>query len=130
MKYKIVAICITTLFLLLSFCVGSIEAGVEPVGTLCGYVWDERDDPIVGAYVNVSFHVVEFRDGFTDINGYYFISDIPVCICSKNVSVVSDGYKDQYKEIGIHPFDLTWCNFTLVKKCIPVPCSPLVKNCQ
>ena len=82
-KYKIFAFCIIT-FLLLSFCIGGIEAGNSQTeaGALCGYILDVDGCPIEGVYVNVSFHEM-FRDGYSDSVGFYYVGDVPGCLCQK-----------------------------------------------
>ena len=117
MKYKTVATCITTITLLLTFCIGSIEAGNSQTeaGSLCGYILDENNVPIVGVYVNVSFHEM-FRDGYSDSVGFYYVGDVPGCLCQKNITISKEGYKDQSVFVGVYPFGVTWYNFSMEKK--------------
>ena len=51
-------------------------------GTLSGFVRDSNNDPIVGALVRVYFHE-DYREDYSDSNGYYHVVDIPICLLFK-----------------------------------------------
>ena len=58
----------------------------------------------------VSYHGT-FQEDYTDSNGYYYISKIPLCKCYKNVSVTKPGYFPVSIQVTI--FENTFKNFTL-----------------
>ena len=61
-------------------------------GTLSGYVTDSAMNPIEGAKVRVSFHDT-YRENYSDTTGYYHITDIPICNCTKNTTCFKQGYQ-------------------------------------
>jgi parallel beta-helix repeat protein len=61
-------------------------------GTLSGYVTDSAMNPIEGAKVRVSFHDT-YRENYSDTTGYYHITDIPLCNCTKNTTCFKQGYQ-------------------------------------
>jgi parallel beta-helix repeat protein len=79
-------------------------------GTISGYVRDSLSNPIAGAKVKVSYHGT-FQQDYTDSKGYYFVSNIPICYCLKNVTVTKSGYSSVSIQTGIG--EGTVHNFTL-----------------
>ena len=69
-------------------------------GTLSGYVADPLDNPIEGALIRVDFHET-YEEDYSDENGYYYVDNIPICYCMKNVSCSKEGYKTEWVELGI-----------------------------
>jgi len=70
-------------------------------GTLSGYVTDEGMNPIQGALICVNFHGI-YEEDYSDENGHYFVDNIPICYCYKNVSCSKEGYKTEYVEMPIY----------------------------
>ena len=70
-------------------------------GTLSGYVTDEDTNPIEGALIRVNFHET-YEENYSDEDGFYFVENIPICYCYKNVSCSKDGYKTEYVEMPIY----------------------------
>ncbi|MBE3136287.1 MAG: hypothetical protein IMZ43_02690 [Thermoplasmata archaeon] len=60
-------------------------------GTLSGYVTDSDMNPIEGARIRVYFHDT-YREDFSDSTGYYHVTAISICNCSKNVTCSKLGY--------------------------------------
>jgi hypothetical protein len=80
-------------------------------GTLSGYVTDAMMHPIEGAQVQVFFHN-ESREDYSASGGYYHVTDIPICNCTKNATCTKPGYNPVwiYLTIGqntTHDFMLT-----------------------
>lgn len=64
-------------------------------GTLSGYVTDPTDNPIEGALVRVHFHGT-YEEDYSDENGYYHVTNIPICWCMKNATCSKEGYKTEW----------------------------------
>ena len=80
-------------------------------GSLLGYVNDTSGNPIEGALVKVFFHGT-FRKDFSDEDGYYHVTNIPICWCMKDAVCSKRGYKSERVSLGIventvHDFVLT-----------------------
>jgi len=80
-------------------------------GTLSGYVTDSDMIPIEGAQIRVYFHDT-YREDFSDSTGYYRVTDISICNCSKNGTCSKLGYFPDYAWLTIdestsHDFVLT-----------------------
>ncbi|MDH7506364.1 MAG: carboxypeptidase-like regulatory domain-containing protein [Candidatus Thermoplasmatota archaeon] len=65
-------------------------------GTLSGFGRDPNTNPIEGALVRVYFHET-YRENYSDSNGYYQVTDIPLCYCLKMQHV-------QKKDIKLNGF--------------------------
>jgi hypothetical protein len=63
-------------------------------GRLSGYVNDSSMNPIKGARVRVYFHGT-YEEDYSDCNGYYYITNIPICYCLKNTTATKLGYKTE-----------------------------------
>jgi hypothetical protein len=57
-------------------------------------------NPIEGARIRVRFHGT-YEDGYSNENGYYFVDNIPICYCLKNVSCSKDGYETEWAMVSI-----------------------------
>lgn len=102
--------------------IGSINKQNKPVcinnGTLSGYVTDINMSPIEGALIRVNFHE-SYEENYSDENGYYHVSNIPICYCYKNVSCSKEGYKTGYVHMPIlenstYNFVLESCGYSFV----------------
>ena len=83
----------------------------EDEGTLSGYVTDSEMSPVEAARVRVYFHDT-YRENYSDATGYYHVTDIPICYCSKNATCAKEGYKTGWVWLSIcenttHDFVLT-----------------------
>jgi len=86
-------------------------------GTLSGYVNDTYMEPIEGVKVRVYFHET-YEENYTDSSGYYHVTNIPICNCTKNATVSKKGYRSEsvllsINETTIHNFVLTFLGKTL-----------------
>ena len=79
-------------------------------GSLSGYVYDSNMEPIEGALVRVDFHS-EYEENYTDSNGYYHVSNIPLCFCLKNCSASKDDYVTKWAYLEI--IEETFYDFVL-----------------
>ncbi len=79
-------------------------------GTLSGYVTDSLMNPIDGALIRVNFHET-YEEAFSDVNGYYHVTNIPLCWCMKNCTCSKDGYKTEWVLMAIT--ENTTYDFTL-----------------
>jgi len=88
-------------------------------GTLSGYVKDPSNNSIEGALVRVHFHG-EYRENYSDSNGYYHVVDIPICWCIKNATCSKEGYRTEWVLLPI--YENTTYDFTLypLGPCYPV----------
>jgi len=80
-------------------------------GSLLGYVNDTSRNPIEGALVRVHFHET-YEEDISDEDGYYHVTNIPICYCMKNANSSKDGYKSEWVLLSIaenttHDFILT-----------------------
>ena len=83
-------------------------------GSLLGYVNDTSGNPIEGALVRVHFHET-YEEDYSDEDGYYHVTNIPICYCLKNVSCSKDCYKTEWVLLSIventtHDFILNTTN--------------------
>jgi hypothetical protein len=69
-------------------------------GSLSGVVNDTNMKPIKGALVRVYFHET-YEEDYTDCLGYYYVTDIPLCNCTKNCTASKKGYVTEWVNIGI-----------------------------
>ena len=69
-------------------------------GNLSGFVKDHFNNFIEGVKIKIEYHDT-FQETFTDENGYYLISNIPICFCLKKIITLKEGYKNFTTEIGI-----------------------------
>lgn len=69
-------------------------------GTLSGYVTDSAMNPIEGAKIRISFHDT-FQENYSDTTGYYHITDIPLCNCTKNTTCFKQGYQLVWVSLSI-----------------------------
>jgi hypothetical protein len=77
-----------------------ISKGPPNNGTLYGYVTDNNTNPFVGARVMVSFHET-FEEDYTDEDGYYHVTNIPICYCLKNASCYMPCYQQEWVMLAI-----------------------------
>ena len=106
---KGLAVAVILLFIGVAFA-PSINAEIEPNestctdflddGNLSGYVYDSKMEPIEGVLVRVDFHS-EYEENYTDSNGYYHVSNIPICFCLKNCSASKDDYVTEWAYLEI-----------------------------
>jgi hypothetical protein len=80
-------------------------------GSLSGYVNDTNMDPIAGALVRVHFHGI-YEEDYSDEDGYYHVTNIPICYCLKNATCSKKDYKTEWILLSInkntiHDFILT-----------------------
>ena len=81
-------------------------------GSLLGYVNDTSGNPIEGALVRVPFHGTNEED-YSDSTGFYHVTNIPICNCSKNSTCSKECYKTEWVLLSIaenttHDFVLTY----------------------
>jgi len=69
-------------------------------GTLSGYVTDPLLNPINGALIRVYFHGT-YEEDYSDENGYYHVTNIPICYCMKNCTCSKEGFKTEWVLMGI-----------------------------
>ena len=70
-------------------------------GSLLGYVNDTSGNPIEGALVRVYFHGT-YEEDYSDSNGYYHVTNIPICWCIKNCTASKEGYETDWVLLGIY----------------------------
>ena len=80
-------------------------------GNLLGYVNDTFGHPIEGALVRVHFHET-YEEDYSDPDGFYHVTNIPICYCLKNATCSKDGYIKEWVLLSIaenttHDFVLT-----------------------
>ncbi len=89
-------------------------------GSLSGYVTDMQMNPLSGALVHVTFHNT-YAENYSDFNGYYHVSNIPLCYCLKNATCSKPGYHTQWVLLSIS--ENTTYNFILTalnETCYPM----------
>lgn len=69
-------------------------------GNLSGYVTDQFDNPIEGALIRVHFHGT-YEEDYSDENGYYHVTNIPICYCMKNATCSKEGYETEWVLLAI-----------------------------
>jgi parallel beta-helix repeat protein len=79
-------------------------------GTLSGYIRDKDMNPLEGAKIIVYFHD-SYEENYSDSNGYYHVTNIPICFCLKNATVYKEGYHSEWILLPIG--ENTFHNFTL-----------------
>ena len=70
------------------------------LGALSGYVTDIERNPIQGARIRVSFHDT-YQESYSDAAGYYHVTDIPLCNCTKNSTCSKQGYNTEWVSLPI-----------------------------
>ncbi len=80
-------------------------------GTLSGHVIDSEENPIEGARVRVYFHDT-YSENYSDSTGYFHVTNISICNCTKNATCSKEGYYPTWVYLGIwentsHDFVLT-----------------------
>ena len=80
-------------------------------GSLLGYVNDTSGNPIEGALVRVYFHGT-YEEDYSDSTGFYHVTNIHICNCTKNTTCSKEGYKTEWVLLGIaenttYDFNLT-----------------------
>jgi len=92
-------------------------------GTLSGYVTDSEMNPIEGAQVRVYFHGT-YRENYSDATGYYHVTDISICNCTKNATCSKEGYIPAWVWLSI------WTNTTsdFVLTLLDEYCYPVVSG--
>jgi parallel beta-helix repeat protein len=85
----------------------------EDPGTLSGFVFDTSMNPIIGARVRVSYHET-FQEAYSDASGYYHVTDIPLCNCTKNSTCSKQGYNLAWAILSI--WENTTYDFVLTPK--------------
>jgi len=108
-QYKMVAVQEITI---VDFQLEPEEGDGEPTGgTITGIVTDAVTGlPIPDALMTLKYHEV-VRMQYTDSDGYYIFTDVPLCFCLKNVSAEKKGYESQYKMVAVQ--EMTYVNFSL-----------------
>jgi parallel beta-helix repeat protein len=79
-------------------------------GTLSGHVTDSKENPIEGAIVRVYFHET-YSENYSDSTGYFHVTNISICNCTKNVTCSKEGYCSAWVYLGI--WDNTTYDFEL-----------------
>jgi parallel beta-helix repeat protein len=69
-------------------------------GSLSGYVNDTSMNPIERARVRVYFHET-YEENYTDSSGYYHVTNIPICNCTKNATASKEGYRTEWVLLSI-----------------------------
>jgi hypothetical protein len=85
-------------------------------GTLSGHVTDSEKNPIEGARVQVYFHDT-YSENYSDSTGYFHVTNISICNCTKNATCSKEGYHPAWVNLGISenttydfvltPYDMT-----------------------
>jgi len=79
-------------------------------GTLSGHVTDSEENPIEGARVRVYFHDT-YSENYSDSTGYFHITNISICNCTKNATCSKEGYYPAWVYLTI--WDNTTYDFML-----------------
>ena len=83
---------------------GELDVGTSRTsfneGSLSGYVNDTNMDPIEGALVRVYFHGT-YEEDYSDSSGYYHVTDIPICNCTKNCTASKEEYITEWVWLSI-----------------------------
>ena len=87
-------------------------------GTLSGHVTDSEENPIEGARVRVYFHDT-YSENYSDSTGYFHVTNISICNCTKNATCSKEGYYPVWVYLGIwdnttYDFMLTLSNMTVL----------------
>ena len=92
----------------------------QQTGNLSGHVTDTFMNPIEDALVRVYFHET-YEEDYSDVSGYYHVTNIPLCYCMKNATCSKPGYQPTWVLLSIG--ENTTYNFTLSalnQTCYPV----------
>ena len=112
---KILPIAVILLFIGVAFA-PTFSSAVTPStaitydGSLSGYVKNINMNPIEGALVRVYFHGT-YEENYSDSNGYYHVTNIPICWCCKNCTASKEGYETEWVWLSI--YENTTYNFVL-----------------
>ena len=79
-------------------------------GNLSGYIRNISGNLIEGALVRVYFHNT-YEEDYSDKDGYYQVTDIPLCKCLKIGKCSKEDYKTEWVLLGIHGI---WAVFAAV----------------
>jgi parallel beta-helix repeat protein len=82
-------------------------------GTLSGHVTDSKENPIEGAIVRVYFHET-YSENYSDSTGYFHVTNISICNCTKNATCSKEGYYSTWVYLGI--WENTTYDFVLTSK--------------
>jgi parallel beta-helix repeat protein len=85
----------------------------EDPGTVSGYVTDIALNPIEGAQMRVSYHETS-QEAYSDASGYYHVTNIPICNCTKNCTCSKQGYNPAWVCLSIG--ENTTYDFVLTSK--------------
>ncbi|MCK5260954.1 MAG: right-handed parallel beta-helix repeat-containing protein [Thermoplasmatales archaeon] len=101
-------------------------------GSLSGYVNNTSMNPIEGALVRVYFHGT-YEENYTDTSGYYHVTNIPICNCTKNCTASKLGYKTEWVLLSIdenttHDFILTPLGNILYVGCLGPHCYNTIQD--
>lgn len=69
-------------------------------GSLLGFVKNSSGKPIEGALVRVHFHGT-YEENYTNENGFYHVTNIPICKCLKYTTCSKKDYKTKWVFLGI-----------------------------
>jgi hypothetical protein len=83
------------------------------LGTLSGYVTDSMMNPIEAARVRVYFHDT-YRENYSNVTGYFHVTDISICNCTKNATCSKEGYNPAWVYLSI--WENTTYDFVLTSK--------------
>lgn len=73
---------------------------IENNGNLSGYVKNTSNFPIEGALIRIHFHGT-YEEDYSDSEGNYHVTNIPICYCLKNATCSKEGYETEWVLIGI-----------------------------
>jgi len=101
-KILVVGIIVLFVGVSVSTSIGKIDTSktIMNDGSLLGYVKDTSANPIEGALVRVYFHET-FEEDYSDEDGVYHVTNIPICYCLKNATCSKDGYKTEWVLLSI-----------------------------
>ncbi|KYK22139.1 hypothetical protein AYK24_08480 [Thermoplasmatales archaeon SG8-52-4] len=102
-KGLVVGIIILLIGISINSSIGKINVAISKTsndGSLLGYVNDSAGNPVEGALVRVHFHE-SFEEDYSDEDGYYHVTNIPICYCLKNTTCSKEGYITEWILIGI-----------------------------
>ena len=87
-------------------------------GNLSGFIKDQYNNSIEGVEINLEYHNA-FQETSTNENGYYSISNIPICFSLIKVTASKEGYYDFEKKISVD--ENTILNITFEPIPLPKP---------
>lgn len=120
-KRSLLVILVLSILLFSNLCgVVRSDRPSQQTGNLSGFVRDTLMNPIEGALVRVYFHET-YEENFSDSQGFYHVTNIPLCYCMKNATCSKPGYKTEWVWLSIG--ENTTYNFILTalnQTCYPV----------